>query len=243
MKVTSPQPRTSLRVSFLPMIAKSARNSAGIAPEIVHRGVQAAFDSPDGRTDRGNGDAETHRRDGQRIRDQAVFGVDPAGGDGEQDHGPIGENGADRLVGKPDFHERKHEQHSGQGLDDQIATGVGFAAAAAAAPQHEVADNRDIVVPADLIAALGAMGGCGHDRFAERQPPDADVQKAAEATAEYEHREKGENRHRRIFESGPEPPFAHSVGQSQHGCASRKPRRIASSGADRPVQSSKDFAP
>ena len=77
----------------------------------------------------------------------------------------------------------QHERDGGDDLDDRIANADRVPARAAAAAEHEVAQHGNVVVPANRRPARRAPRAGRDDRLARRQPPDADVEKAADRPA------------------------------------------------------------
>ena len=97
-------------------------------------------------------------------------------------------NRARKESEKPNLMKEQEGQQPVQRLYQRVAPGDGRMAGAAFCPQEEKADDRDIVIPADLVAALRAGRGGEDNRFLLRQPADADVEKRADDRAEDERR-------------------------------------------------------
>jgi hypothetical protein len=89
--------------------------------------------------------------------------------------------GRERRSQPPDEDE---EQHAGQQFDYRIPHGDGRLAMPAAAAQQRVAQQRDVVVPGDRMAAGRAVRAGPHHRKILRQAVDADVEEAADQQAE-----------------------------------------------------------
>src|SRR6185436_15829014 len=71
-----------------------------------------------------------------------------------------------------------------QGFDQRIADADRRVAGAAPRAQRKPAENRDVLVPRQLAAALRARRRGPDDRLPQRQPVDAHVQEAADDGAD-----------------------------------------------------------
>ena len=69
-------------------------------------------------------------------------------------------------------------------FDDQVLDADPCAAVVAAAAEHQPAEDRDVVVPAELVVALGAARAREDDALVGAESVPDDVQKAADAAAE-----------------------------------------------------------
>ena len=78
------------------------------------------------------------------------------------------------------------EKQTGNGLDDRILWRDRIAAVATFAFQEDPAKHRNVVEPREFVLALWAVRRRSHQRFAARQTPDDDIQKAADASTECE---------------------------------------------------------
>jgi hypothetical protein len=76
------------------------------------------------------------------------------------------------------------EQRRGEGLDDRVAAGDRLRAAAAAAPQQQPRQHRDVVARCDGGVAGGAVRARVRERLAARQAVGDDVQKRPDEEAE-----------------------------------------------------------
>ena len=114
-------------------------------------------------------------RIGQGIRNNAELCVDPGTADGEKYAPPVKRQYRRNLLCKSHFEKYRREKSARQSFNDKVTAGVGGVTITASAPEHQIADDRKIVIPVDICSADCAMaGGCDH-RFAPGDPPDADI--------------------------------------------------------------------
>jgi hypothetical protein len=91
---------------------------------------------------------------------------------------------------------RTEEHRAGDELDDRILNRNRRAAVPAPATQPEVTKNRDVVVRFYRLVAVRAMRAGPHQRFAQGQAINADVQKAADSRPEHHDEDRGRDVHR-----------------------------------------------
>jgi hypothetical protein len=82
------------------------------------------------------------------------------------------------------LHEKKQGQKSIYKLDQGVLDGDAGLAGAASAAENEVADNRNIIVPAYPVIASRAVGRREYDGFAFRQTAYAYIQERTDHGAE-----------------------------------------------------------
>ena len=107
------------------------------------------------------------------------------------DEGDNHKAGAEDKQGKKrerqaELEKKQQGQQPVQSLDQRIAPGDGRMAGAALCPEDKKTDERDIVIPADLVAAHRAGRRRKDNRLILRQTADADVEKRADNRAEDE---------------------------------------------------------
>src|ERR1035438_4303018 len=85
---------------------------------------------------------------------------------------------------RPEPPDEDEEQRTRQQLDDRIPYGNGRLAMPAAAAEQRVAEQRDVVVPGNRMAASRAVGAGPYHRKILRQAVDAYVEEAADQQAE-----------------------------------------------------------
>src|SRR5438445_12557406 len=83
-----------------------------------------------------------------------------------------------------------HHQKSREKLDDRIARRDWILAVAAAAVEKQPAENRNIILPRQLVVAIRTMRRRMREGFSARQPPDNHIEKRADARPKGE--EKGD---------------------------------------------------
>ena len=79
-----------------------------------------------------------------------------------------------------ELHPAGHGKQAAEQLDDRVSDGYPGAATAAAPAQDEVADQRDVIVPADSGAACRAGRSRADDGFSSGQAIDTDIQETAD---------------------------------------------------------------
>src|SRR5262249_53691155 len=126
-------------------------------------------------------------------------------------------------------------------LDRRIERRDGFGAAAAASPEHEPAQDGNVLIPGELIAARRAARARPHDRQFARPAHNADVEERPEARAEEEGREPHEawrnvDQLRRIHRSA-------CIAARVAACASTRPRPSAYSRMPEATATLRDSAP
>jgi hypothetical protein len=89
------------------------------------------------------------------------------------------------LQGESVHYRYRGEKSGGEELDDRVAPGDPVTAVAAAAPQHDEREYRDVIVPADLLTAGGAGRAWPKDRFGRGETVYDHIEEAADCqTAE-----------------------------------------------------------
>src|SRR5205823_4201329 len=83
--------------------------------------------------------------------------------------------------------EQADKGQAGTQLDEEIAHRERRATSSAAAAQHPVADERDVVVPAHFLKALAAVRAGPEDALLVGQPHDADIKPTAHGGPEDKH--------------------------------------------------------
>jgi len=81
---------------------------------------------------------------------------------------------------------------AGEQFDEEVADGDRRAAVAAFALKPQPGYQRDIEIPGDRILAMRAMRWRRDDALAQRQAMDANIEKAADVTAENEKNQRPE---------------------------------------------------
>ena len=81
-------------------------------------------------------------------------------------------------------HTTRTNNSAGDQLDDRVLNRDRVAALAATAAEQQPAEDRNVVVPLQAVAALRASRRRRDDRLPQRQPIDHDVEEAADAGAE-----------------------------------------------------------
>ena len=79
---------------------------------------------------------------------------------------------------------RRPKDDGGQHLNGRVLPGNGFFAETALATQQQIADNRDIVIRFDRLAAFRTVRVRKHNRFLRWEPGYADIQKTTDDQAE-----------------------------------------------------------
>ena len=128
----------------------------------------------------GENDADDRTADGEPIRDDHMVQIDESGADQERD-----EDHTDRGDGWRELPPAGEEKKAGQQFDQGVADAESAITTAAATPQEEPAEDRDIVEPRDWTAT-GALGSRSDDRTAFRYPIDAYIKKTPDDGAEDE---------------------------------------------------------
>jgi hypothetical protein len=81
------------------------------------------------------------------------------------------------------MHPDGHGKQAAEQFNDRVSNGYSCLAATAAPSQDHIADQRDIIIPADSGAAGRACRCRANDGFSSGQAIDADVQETADARA------------------------------------------------------------
>jgi hypothetical protein len=89
--------------------------------------------------------------------------------------------------------EQDDEAESGQKLNDEITNGKRRPASPAFAPEHPITDKRNVVVQANGLKAVAASRPRPNETLLQRQPGDADIEKAAYNRAENKHEDQAKN--------------------------------------------------
>ena len=105
----------------------------------------------------------------------------------EHDHDHGKNQTLQKLDGKSVTPEFQHENHRSQNLNRGIEQGNAAAAITATPAQKDVTEDRNIVVPADAVAAAWAVRSGADNRLATRHADNADVEEAAENQPEQCH--------------------------------------------------------
>ncbi len=105
---------------------------------------------------------------------------------GEDDEDGDEERRDETFAGETEAGEARGDEKRREQLHERIAQADTASAVPAAAAQHEVGDDRDVVVPADLAAARDAARPAADDRLVSRQPRRHDGEKAPEREGGWE---------------------------------------------------------
>src|SRR6185295_9502747 len=164
--------------------------------------------------------------------------------------------GQRQLPRRPEPPERDEEQRAHQQLHQRVAPGDGRPAGPALPPQREEGDERDVLVPAQRVAALRAAGPGPGDVLPGGEAGDDDVEEAPHAEAEHEQPggEEGLHRSRGVYERAwrsantwVSPSSTAVVGLQPRSCSARSVRATRyggsrSGGAPAPKPGSKSGA-
>src|SRR6185295_7050981 len=141
--------------------------------------------------------------------------------------------GQRQLPRRPEPPERDEEQRAHQQLHQRVAPGDGRPAGPALPPQREEGDERDVLVPAQRVAALRAAGPGPGDVLPGGEAGDDDVEEAPHAEAEHEQPggEEGLHRSRGVYERAwrsantwVSPSSTAVVGLQPRSCSARSVR-------------------
>ena len=180
-------------------MAKRERNTPGIRAERI-------FGTAGRREQSVKHDAVEYGRIGESVRDDPALGVDPGTADSQKDAPEIKGQNRWNLLCQTDFQQDCHKKSSRKSLNHQITAGVRRAAMTAAPPEHQITDDGQIVVPADIGAARGAVAGRSDHRLPSGNAPDADIEKTAETGAEGKGGKNCSAPDDRIIKTQPLPP-------------------------------------
>ena len=138
-------------------------------------------------------DPGSRHREDDDIGDDADLQVDLTHENERRDE----EQMRDQEPAEPVQQDDPDEQQGGERLTERIPPADGSAAVPAAPAKHEPAEHRDVVVGADLVAAVRAVRAAPADALVVSQPPRPRVQEAADEQSVHGRDDDEQRRHDR----------------------------------------------